>query len=281
MPRTRTVVLTFILALVVILAMGCTPASDDIVEISETTIRISGSGTCLPLLRLLTTAYPDETVDFVYLPGLHSGGGIDGVSQGDLDLGAISRGLEPDEEGLGLDVTILSTDALAVVVHPSVDVHELTSEQVRDIYAGDVSDWAELGGSSLPLIALDRPDDESAKKILRQHVLGDDFVVTPMSVEMSYESDMVEGVESSPGSIGFFSLGIGTADGANVTYVTLDGVEPAVGTVADGSYTMTRQLGVVSNPDAPSEVAEFLEWASSAEALALMAENGFAAPREQ
>ena len=72
---------------------------------------------------------------------------------------------------------------------------------------------------------LDRNEDESAKIILRQYVLGPDLEVTPEAVNIFYESDMIEGVKRHPGAIGYFSLGFGCPEEIDVNYLTLDGVE--------------------------------------------------------
>jgi phosphate transport system substrate-binding protein len=265
-----------IAASVVTVLSACSgvPSIEEVVR-PGSPIRISGSGTTQPLLRVLTDAYPVADVEFAYLPGLHSGGGIEGVRRGDLDLGAVSRGFEGDEASYGLDLTVLATDALAVAVHPSSEVDNLTSRDLRDIYGGVIRNWADLGGPDLPITLLDRPEEESAKKILRTSVLGDDFVVADHAVQMYYEADMLDAIQASRGSIGYVSYGLGVTSDADVVYVALDGVVPSVETVSDGSYQMTRELGVVTSPDARQEVSDFLDWATGEEAGALLAENGY------
>lgn len=281
MLRSRGVILaTAVLLCLGFVTTGCTDAPGVQSTTPRSQIRISGSGTTLPLMHVLTDAYPGD-VDFVYLPGLHSGGGVEGAYRGDLELGVVSRALEGDETGYGLELTVLSTDALAIAVHPTVDVDGITAEQLRAVYAGEIVDWSELGGSLAPIVVLDRPEDESAKKVLRRDVLGDDFEVTPGAIQLYYEGDMVDAVASTPYSIGYFSLGNGVSQGADVRYLALDGVEPSVDNTNEGSYTMTRDLGVVWRPDAPQEVRDFLTWAASEEAVDLLAENGFAARRVQ
>ena len=111
-------------------------------------VRVSGSGTALPVIRVLTEEYAADNpeVEFVYLPGLHSSGGIRGVAGGDLDLGAVSRDLTLAEEELGLDYVHLSDDGLVVATHPSVRIDGLTSEQVREIYRGRVRELVRARG---------------------------------------------------------------------------------------------------------------------------------------
>jgi phosphate transport system substrate-binding protein len=157
----------------------------------------------------------------------------------------------------------------------------LTSQQVRDIYAGKHENWTEFGGPDLPIVILDRNEDESAKIILREYVLGDDLDVTPSAVNLFYEPDMVEGLRDTPGAIGYFSLGYGLSEDVAVNYLELDGVEASVENINNGTYTVIRPLGVVTAVEADDEITGFLEWAQSAEAVELIESRGFARPGSQ
>lgn len=263
-------------------AHGCSPQESGTQAPPDPfAIRVSGSGTCLPLVRILTGAYETQAshsdLSFVYLPGLHSGGGIKGVASGDLEIGAVSRPLNEDERQLDLRYVPLSDDGLVMAVHPSVTMSAITSEQVREIYAGTYTNWSQLGGPDLPLVLLDRNEDESAKIILRQYVLGD-TEVAPRAVNLFYESDMVEALRSTPGAIGYFSLGyaLSSSPRLNVRFLRLDGVEASVANIKNGKYAVVRPLGVVVSPDAGPEVETFVKWAQGHEAERLMEERGYA-----
>ena len=244
-------------------------------------VRVSGSGTALPVVHVLTDEYAanNPDVEFVYLPGLHSSGGIRGVANGDLEIGAVSRPLSEEEQAMGLTYQHLSDDGLVIAVHPGTGIDKLTSEQVREIYRGVYDNWSELGGEDVPIVILDRNEEESAKVILRQYVLGPDLEVTPKAVNLFYEPDMVEAVQNTPGAIGYFSLGFGISEQIDVTCLALDGVKPSVETVDDGAYKVIRPLGVVVSPQSDDEIVAFLEWTQSDEALDLIESRGFARPQ--
>lgn len=269
------------LALVLALLLSaCSSSTDVAVERLEgEPVRVSGSGTCMPLLRILTGEYADESVEFVYLPGLHSGGGIKGVVNGDLEVGSVSRDLTDDEVALGLRYTLLSRDGLVIATHNSVDIPGLTTEQVRGIYRGEYSNWKELGGPDLPITILDRNEDESAKIILREFVLGKELKITPKAVNLYYEPDMIDGLQSTVGAIGYFSLGYGLSQEIPVNYLKLDGIEPTVENIKNGSYKVVRPLGIVTASDADESIQKFVEWSASSAASALIEERGFAPAR--
>jgi phosphate transport system substrate-binding protein len=247
-----------------------------------TRLRVSGSGTCLPLLRILASEQPDSRMRMVFLPGLHTKGGVKGVAQGSLDIGALSRDLNADEKSPDLRVTWLSMDGLAVAVNASVGrlgVTDLSDQQLRDIYAGVYTDWAQLGATgSLPIVVLDRHEDESAKIIFRQYVLGskDQFQVTPQSVNLYYESDMVDALQTTTGAIGYFSLGYAISQKVPVTLVKLNGVEASIANIESGAYKMVRPLGILTKTDAPPAAQAFVKWATGADARRLMLQKGYA-----
>jgi phosphate transport system substrate-binding protein len=277
-PRFHVLVLLCVVALGL---AGCSAPAEADSDGPTQRLRVSGSGTALPVVRVLTEQYSAENpeIEFVYLPGLHSSGGIKGVASGDLDLGAVSRDLTSDEQDHGLDYTHLSDDGLVIATHPGVAIEGLSTDQVKGIYSGEYDNWSDLGGPNLPMVILDRNEDESAKIILRKHVLGSELEITPQAVSLFYESDMVQAVEDTPGAIGYFSLGYAVSEGLDVNYLALDGAEATVESIGAGEYSAIRPLGVVSSPGAPDEIVDFVEWTQSDEAQALIESQGFAQPR--
>ncbi len=219
---------------------------------------------------------------FTFLPGLHSRGGIKGVTQGSLDIGAVSRDLTAEEQSADLKLTWLSQDGLVMAVNPTVSalgIHDITDQQVRDIYSGRYTDWKQLGATrSMPIVVLDRHEDESAKIILRKFILGspDSLKVTTDSVNLYYESDMVDALQTTDGAIGYFSLGYAVSQNIHVGLLTLNGVEASVDTILSGSYKVVRPLGVVIRVSAPGAVGDFVTWARSTKARKLMVEKGYA-----
>ncbi len=257
---------------------GCVEQSTQSTSDSTHRLRVSGSGTALPLIRILTDGFGSDEVEFVYLPGLHSGGGIKGVANGDLEIGSVSRELAPDEAALELEYVKLADDGLVLATHPGVNIDGLTTEQVRGIYRGEYNNWSELGGPDLTIVILDRNEDESAKIILRQYVLGSDLEVTDKAVNLFYEPDMVDGLQKTEGAIGYFSLGYGLSEEIPVNYLELDGVEASLENIESGAYKMVRPLGFVVARPVGDPIADFVEWAGSPEARELMTQAGFAPP---
>lgn len=242
------------------------------------TIRISGSGTCLPLVKIIAQAFQEKNpeIEVKLLLSGHSSSGIKGVDQGILEVGAVSRPLKPDEEALKVNYYCLSHDGLAIGTSKGVGIHEITSEEVRKIYSGTITNWQELGGPDAEIAVLDRNEDESAKIILRQYVLGKNFKITPRAINLYFENDMSSAMKETPHAIGYLSLGYALSENLDINLLELDGVAPTVENILSGKYKMVRPLGIVTKREEGAEIKKFVEFALSSEAKEVMKENGFA-----
>lgn len=258
---------------------SCTPLPKKEVKKEEKikVIRVSGSKTCLPLMKILAREFEKRNPDYKiqFLPGAHSKAGIKGVAQGILDVGAVSRRLKPEENALGVRYYCLSSDGLAVGVSKNIKIKNITSEEIRKIYRGEITNWKELGGPDTPIVVLDRNEDESAKIILRQYVLGDELQITPKAVKLYFESDMINALVETPNAIGYFSLGYALSEKIPVNILSFNGVEPNVKNIKKKKYKMVRPLGVVVKNNKP-EVQKFLDFILSEEAGKIMEKSGFA-----
>lgn len=267
--------LSVVMAIAVI---GCGQKETNQTKVTKPqTIRITGSSTCLPLLRILTGEYSKThpNIRFLYLPGAHSPAGIEGAAKGTLDIGAVSRDLKPEEAALGLEYIELSSDGLALATHNSITIESLTAKQVREVYSGELNNWSFLGGADVSIFVLDRAEDESAKVILRQYVL-EDIVVSQSASVMFLETDMIKALENTPNSIGYCSLGAIISDKLPINLIALDGVKPSVATIQDGSYKMVRPMGIVLKKNPSPATRAFADWAKGKEAAKIMDAKGYA-----
>lgn len=241
------------------------------------TIRITGSSTCLPLLRILTTEYSKQhpEIRFLYLPGAHSAAGIQGAANGTLEIGSVSRDLKPEEAALGLEYKIISNDGLAIATHQDLTIHSITTDQVKKIYSGELTNWKDLGGPDAAIVVLDRAEDESAKVILRKYLLGD-TAVTPSASVMFLETDLIKALVTTPNSIGYLSYGAIVSDKLDVNVLSLDATKPSVVNIHNGLYEMIRPLGIVLKKSPSSATRTFIEWAEGPEGAKIMDAKGYA-----
>lgn len=241
-------------------------------------IKISGSGSTLPLVKLLVSDYQkrNPSIRVAILSGAHCAGGFEGTASREFDIGTVSRDPKPNELRYGLDRHVLSSDAVALVVHPAVTIRGLTTEQVKQIYSGKITNWRAVGGPNVPIVVLDRNEEECAKMALRKGIIGPKLKITPKAVQISYESDMVEVVPHTPGAIGYFSYGRCQLERIKARVLEIDGVSPSVEHVVDGSYKTTRPMGVVTLKNPPAHVRSLIDYLTGPRAARIMRAKGFA-----
>lgn len=227
-------------------------------------IVVGGSGAAYPLLQILSRefslAYPSATFEF--RPSSTTGAGLQLVSSGDLDVAGLARDLTPAEAAIPVELHWVASDAIAVAVNPSVKLSSLSTKQLRDIYTGRVRTWEQLGASDGEIVVIDRPEDETAKIVMRR-IFGADLAIDPAAVSMSREVDMVAAVEKTPGAIGYFSVSYIIEKPSRARAVAIDGVPATLTTLADGSYPAVRRIGLVVRPGAAPLTRAFVAFVAS------------------
>ena len=111
---------------------------------STSSITVAGSTTCLPIAEIAAEGFKEETGIDVLVSGLGSSAGIEAVSNGTADIASSSRGLNADEQDLGLTPIVIAHDGIAVIVNPANTIDELSMDQIKSIYVGDITDWGDL-----------------------------------------------------------------------------------------------------------------------------------------
>lgn len=109
-------------------------------------ITAAGSTSVQPFMELLAEEYarlyPDKPV--VNVQGGGSSAGVRSVLSGAASMGMLSRKLAPDEESEGLHVVVMAQDAIAVIVNPQNPITDISVDNLRKIYSGEITDWSKV-----------------------------------------------------------------------------------------------------------------------------------------
>lgn len=106
---------------------------------------VAGSSSVAPVMEKLSEAYMKINTDAeIEVQQSDSTTGINSADEGLCDIGMASRGLQDSEQELGLVSTVIATDGIAVIINKDNEVPDLTSDQVREIYTGEVTKWSDL-----------------------------------------------------------------------------------------------------------------------------------------
>jgi phosphate transport system substrate-binding protein len=265
-----------------------TDASDN-PSASAQTIENKGSDTLVNLALAWAETYMEWRPEVrISVTGGGSGTGIAAMINGTVDLANASRAMKPEEieaaKGNGItpiEFTV-ARDAIAVVVHPSNPVDNLTLQQISDIYTGKITSWRQVGGEDRPIVLLSRESNSGTHVYFLENVirLGDkesDLLFSPDTLLMPSSEGISAEVRQNPNSIGYDGLGYVTPDQKMIA-VARDAagpyVLPSVATVNNGSYPVSRPLYMYTAGEPAGEVKEYLDWILS-EGQALVLELGF------
>ncbi|WP_016874818.1 substrate-binding domain-containing protein, partial [Chlorogloeopsis fritschii] len=241
-------------------------------------IQISGSSSTYPALKVLADTYSAQAqnTQVTFLPPNQSEATIAGVKEGILEIGSISKVLKPEENDGSMEYREVSKDALLVATHPSVKgITNLTTEQLKAIYSGKINNWKNLGGTDAKIVVLDRPEDESAKRLLRKYYLGKELKNAPDAIVLREESDLIAAIQNTPHSVGAFSLAYAISHQLPVNRLSLNGVEPSADNVRNGKYQMVRNIGIISKKTPKAPVQQFINFTFSEAGAEVLRKSGF------
>ncbi|HBQ99847.1 MULTISPECIES: substrate-binding domain-containing protein [unclassified Roseofilum] len=260
--------------LIGIMLMSCTPNGDRSSS-SQSTIKIGGSSEAYPMLELLAEAYDQENVEIVFLPSSQTAGGLSGVREKFLEIGAISRPLTATEKTENLRYIPLVRNALVLIVNEQVEgVENLNHDAIKKIYSGAITNWNELGSIDGEIVIIDIPEDETEKALLREHYLGQDLKITPQAILLEYDDEVVDAVSITPYSIGAIAYSEGLQD-FSVQILTLDGIAPTLENIQNEQYKMLQTLGVVVFTPLKPTTEDFINFIATPEAQSILDLHGY------
>ena len=199
-----------------------------------------------------------------------SGAGITGATDKTLDIGLSSRALKDDEKA-DVEGTTIALDGIAIIVNNASKVEDLTVDQLKQMFTGEITNWSEVGGDDGEIVLIGREAGSGTRDGFESIVDVKDSC--KYAQELTATGAVISAVEANPLAIGYASL---SAVGDTVKMVTVGGVECSEETVKNGSYEVQRPFVFVTNKSvALSEQAQaFFDFATSADAADLIRTAG-------
>lgn len=257
--------LTLMAAVLFAVALALTGCSGGGITITE-----AGSTTVQPLAEELANAFMAEHPDVtITIQGGGSSVGVQSAADGTVDIGAASRELKPEEEPLGLVVHVLARDGIAIVSHPSQNVTNLSINQTRQIFAGNITNWSQVGGADATINVIAREEGSGTRAAFEEMVMGDD-VITATAILLPSNGALRTAVAGDPNSIGFLSFGY--LDGS-IKAFSIDGVAATVDNAMNGTYPIVRPLLFFTLGEPEGVVKEFIDFCLSEEGQEIVAED--------
>jgi phosphate transport system substrate-binding protein len=237
------------------------------------TLKISGGTAHIPVMKdaaqKIMTVNPEIQIS---IAGGGSGVGIKQVGEGLVDIG--NTGRKPTDEEVsryGLKLFQWAVDGVAPVVNPKNRVRNLSKSQLKDICAGKIENWKELGGENRKINLYTRDEASGTREVFWEKGL-DKGQISPAANIVVSNGAMKSAIAQDPYGIGYVS--VGHID-RTVAPVALDGVLPTIKTVRKGEYKIAR--GLYSNTKGkPSVLAgKFLDFLYSPDGRKIIEKHGF------
>ena len=234
-------------------------------------VATGGSTSMKNVIAALTEGFaeiePDVTVSY---DPTGSGAGITGATDKTLDIGLSSRALKDDEKN-DVDGTTVALDGIAIIVNKDSKVADLTVDQLKQMFTGEITNWSEVGGDDGEIVLVGREAGSGTRDGFESIVDVKDSC--KYAQELTATGAVISAVEANPLAIGYASL---SAVGDTVKAVTVGGVECSEETVKDGSYEVQRPFVFVTNDSVTlsAQAQAFFDFAASADAADLIRTAG-------
>ncbi len=274
---------TLVWTLLVVLLAGCSSTASTPEEVPTETpaqavsmqrLTFAGSTTVQPLAQKLAESYKQKHSGIEMEIG--AGGsrvGIQAIQEGSADIGMASREIREEEQREGMEVHQIAVDVLAMIVHPDNPIDELSLEQLQAIYTGEMTNWQEVGGNDVPILAVIREVSSGTRGAFDDIVLdGEDPLETEDNTHIT-AGEIHTRVASTEGAIGY--VGFGHLSGDDVKVIRIDGVEPSPEVAIDGTYKLKRPLHMLTGPLSRPEAKNFIDYVLSPEGQSLVVEMGW------
>ncbi len=203
-------------------------------------LRIAGGTAHIPVMKEAAKRIMKMNADIqITIAGGGSGAGIKQVGEGLVDIGNSGRKATDEEVSkYNLSMYKWAIAGVGTVVHPSNPVKALSGEQLKDIYAGKIVNWKELGGEDRPINLYTRDKSSGTRAVFWKKALGKGDISGKANFVAS-NGAMKAAITNDPYAIGYVSVGYMDA---TVAPIALDGVIPTLKTVQSGEYKVARGL---------------------------------------
>ena len=244
------------------------------------TLQIEGSTTVGPIADAFAEAFKSNYPDLeITVKKTGSGDGAAALVDNRCDIAIMSRFMKEKEFSQAVEngvfpvAHVVSMDGVCVVVHPSNPVAQLSTEQIRDIYKGKITNWKQVGGPDLSIVVISRDTSSGTYETFHGLVMNKE----EMGSRVEYVNSNPQAharVQTTQGAIGY--VGIGFLDN-NVKALKVDGILPSRQTIATGQYPVARPLFMFTNgyPKLGSMTHKFCTFHLTERGQELVEEKGF------
>lgn len=265
MKRTLLIALMLIAAVVVFAKKG-----DQITMVGSTTV--------LPIAQATAEAYMELNPDInISVRGGGSGVGVAGIIAGTCDIGNASRHIkdkeiqQAKEHGVEAYENVVANDGIAIIVHKSNAVKDLTLEQLQQIFTGKITNWKNVGGADMPIVIVSRDVSSGTYEVFSEIVIKKEKL-SDGAVMLASNNAVATTIKDTKAGIGYVGIGY-ISDKVNA--VKVNGIEATEKTIQDKVYPIARTLHMYTKGKPSGKVKDYIDFVLSAKGQKIVEEMGF------
>ena len=270
--------------IITLIAVGCTKgvaSNESQNEESLTgTISLAGSTSMEKLCEAMSESFmADNQGITVTVEYVGSGAGIESLSKGSVDIGNSSRNLKPEELSNGCVENVVALDGIAVIVDKNNGVTDISSENLKKLYTGEIKNWKELGGADEAVVVIGREAGSGTRDAFEELLELKDKC--DYAQQLDSTGAVLAKVASTPGAIGYVSLDVVDE---SVLSVSIDSVEANEQNILAGKYLLSRPFVMATKGDVSSQnelVQKWFEYVNSEKGKEIIKKVGLIVPVQE
>ena len=270
--------------IITLVAVGCAKgvaSNENQNEESLTgTISLAGSTSMEKLCEAMSESFmADNQGITVTVEYVGSGAGIESLSKGSVDIGNSSRNLKPEELSNGCVENVVALDGIAVIVDKNNGVTDISSDDLKKLYTGEIKNWKELGGADEAVVVIGREAGSGTRDAFEELLELKDKC--DYAQQLDSTGAVLAKVASTPGAIGYVSLDV--VDDSVVS-VSIDSVEANEQNILAGKYLLSRPFVMVTKGDVSSQnelVQKWFEYVNSEKGKEIIKKVGLIVPVQE
>jgi len=244
-----------------ILFSACSQKSGDII--------IAGSTSIQPFIEKLAEEYMAKNPNIkINVQGGGSTAGIQAVFNKTCAIGTSSRYLEPSEQSL--HTYTMAIDGIAIIIHPSNPITNLTHDALKDIFSGRITNWKDVGGPDKKIIIVTREEGSGTRGAFEDLIMHKTAISDACLVQDS-NGAIRETIAITPQAIGYISAGLVDE---RVKPLSIDDIYPSVENFENGEYKFIRPFLLLTKDEPTGVVKSFIEYILSSEAQKILQHEG-------
>lgn len=270
--------------IITLVAVGCAKgvaSNENQNEESLTgTISLAGSTSMEKLCEAMSESFmADNQGITVTVEYVGSGAGIESLSKGSVDIGNSSRNLKPEELSNGCVENVVALDGIAVIVDKNNGVTDISSDDLKKLYTGEIKNWKELGGADEAVVVIGREAGSGTRDAFEELLELKDKC--DYAQQLDSTGAVLAKVASTPGAIGYVSLDV--VDDSVVS-VSIDSVEANEQNILAGKYLLSRPFVMATKGDVSSQnelVQKWFEYVNSDKGKEIIKKVGLIVPVQE